>query len=201
MTICVLVRHGETTYNVEGRINGDPEIRVPLSARGREEAAELARQIAHVAIEVCVHTRFPRTLETAQIGLGARSGGVPLVCEPLLDDIDAGNLEGRPMRELGAWIQAHGPDDPYPGGESLHDAARRFAQGFRRLAVRPERIVLAVCHELPIRFALNAAAGSANLEQPEHQITNATHYLFEQATLVAATEGIERLVDRHTSAQ
>lgn len=201
MTICILVRHGETTFNVEGRINGDPEIRVPLSARGREEAAQLARQIAHVAVEVCVHTRFPRTLETAQIGLGARSGGVPLVCEPLLDDIDAGNLEGRPMRELGAWTQAHGPDDPIPGGESLHDAARRFAKGFRRLAVRPERIVLAVCHELPIRFALNAAAGSANLEQPEHQIANATPYLFEQATLVVAAEGIERLVDRHTSAR
>ena len=201
MTLCILVRHGETTFNVEGRINGDPKIRVPLSARGREEAAELARQIAHVAIEVCVHTRFPRTLETAQIGLGARSGGVPLVCEPLLDDIDAGNLEGRPMREFGAWIQAHGPDDPYPGGESLHDAARRFAKGFRRLAVRPERIVLAACHELPIRFALNAAAGSASLQQPEHQITNATPYLFDQATLAVAADGIERLVDRHTSAQ
>ena len=201
MTICILVRHGETTYNVEGRINGDPEIRVLLSAQGREEAGELARQIAHVAIDVCVHTRFPRTLETAQIGLGARSGEVPLVCEPLLDDIDAGNLEGRPMKELGAWIQAHGPDDPYPGGESLHDAARRFAKGFRRLAARPERIVLAVCHELPVRFALNAAAGSANLEQPEHEIMNATPYLFEQATLVAAAEGIERVVDRHTSNQ
>ena len=201
MTICILVRHGETTFNVEGRINGDPEIRVPLSARGREEAAELARHIALVRIDVCVHTRFPRTLETAQIGLGARADRVPLVCEALLDDIDAGDLEGQPVRELGAWIQAHGPDDPYPGGESLHDAARRFAKGLRRLATRPERVVLAVCHELPIRFALNAASGSANLDQPEHQIANATPYLFEQATLEIAAEGIERLVDRHASAQ
>src|ERR1700736_6202276 len=149
MTICMLVRHGETTFNVEGRINGDPDILVPLSARGREEAAELGRHIAHVRIEVCVHTRFPRTIETAQIALGARPGRVPLLCEALLDDINAGDLEGQPMRELGAWIQGHGPDDPYPGGESLHDAARRFAKGLRRLAARPERVVLAVCHELP----------------------------------------------------
>ena len=99
MTICILVRHGETTFNVEGRINGDPEIRVPLSARGREEAAQLARHIAHVRIDVCVHTRFPRTLETAQIGLGARAGQVPLVCEALLDDINAG--ERTQMR--GKW--------------------------------------------------------------------------------------------------
>src|ERR1019366_7015125 len=106
------------------RAHGDPKIRVPLSARGREEAPQLARHIAHVRIDVCVHTRFPRTLETAQIGLGARADRVPLVCEALLDDIDAGDLEGQPMRELGAWIEAHGPDDPYPGGKSLHDAAR-----------------------------------------------------------------------------
>jgi len=117
-----------------------------------------------------------------------------LVCEALLDDINAGTLEGQPMTELGAWIEAHGPDDAFPGGESLHDAARRFARGLRSLAARPERVVLAVCHELPIRFALNAASGSTNLDQPEHQIANATPYLFEQATLELAAEGIERLV-------
>jgi hypothetical protein len=58
-----------------------------------------------------------------------------------------------------------------------------------------------VCHELPIRFALNAASGSASLDQPEHQIANATPYLFEQPTLELAAAGIERLVDRHPSAQ
>jgi broad specificity phosphatase PhoE len=200
MTICILVRHGETTFNVQGRINGDPAILVPLSARGREEAAQLARHIAHVRIEVCVHTRFPRTLETAQIGLGARAGRVPLVREALLDDINAGDLEGQPMRELGAWIGAHGPDQAFPGGESMNDAARRFADGLRGLAARRERIVLVVCHELPIRFALNAASGSAHLDRPEHQIANASPYLFEPATLELAAEGIERLVGRQASA-
>jgi broad specificity phosphatase PhoE len=199
MAICILVRHGETTFNVEGRINGDPAILVPLSARGREEAAQLARHIAHIRIEVCVHTRFPRTLETAQIGLGARADRVPMVCEALLDDINAGDLEGRPMTELGALIEAHGPEAAFPGGESLHDAARRFAKGFRNLAARPERAMLAVCHELPIRFALNGASGSTNLDQPEHQRANATPYVFEPATPEIAAAGIERLVAPETS--
>jgi broad specificity phosphatase PhoE len=123
-----------------------------------------------------------------------------MVCEALLDDINAGDLEGQPMRELGAWIEAHGPDDAFPGGESLHDAARRFAEGLRSLAARPEGVVLAVSHELPIRFALNAASGSANLDRPEHEIANATPYLFEQGTLDLAAEGIERLVGREGSA-
>jgi broad specificity phosphatase PhoE len=77
MTICILVRHGETTFNVEGRINGDPSIPVPLNGRGREEATQLARHIAHVRIDVCVHTRFQRTLETARLGLGARTRRSP----------------------------------------------------------------------------------------------------------------------------
>lgn len=199
MTLCILVRHGETTYNVEGRINGDPAILVLLSVRGREEAARLARHIAHVHIDVCVHTRFPRTLETAQIGLGARAGAVPFVCEPLLDDIDAGDLEGQPMSELGGWIRTHGRAAPFPGGESLNDAASRFAKGLRKLAARPESVVLAVCHELPIRFALNAASGSRDLEDPEHEIANASPYLFEPATLELAAKGIEALAGRQAT--
>lgn len=76
----------------------------------------------------------------------------------------------------------------------MHDAARRFSRGFRALAARPEEVVLAVCHELPIRFAVNAASGSPSLGRPEHQIANATPYLFEAATLERAADGIERVV-------
>ena len=79
------------------------------------------------------------------------------------------------------------------------EPARRSAplrQRPSRLAARPERVVLAVCHELPIRFALNAASGSANLDRPEHKIANATPYLFEQAALDLAAEGIERSAAR-----
>jgi broad specificity phosphatase PhoE len=96
--VVVASRVGEQQQRLAERVELEllcsPTRLVPLSARGREEAAQLARHIAHVRIDVCVHTRFPRTLETAQIGLGARAGQVPLVCEALLDDIDAGDLEG-----------------------------------------------------------------------------------------------------------
>lgn len=43
----ILVRDAESTYNVEKRIDGDPAIPVPLNARGRAEAADLALHIAH----------------------------------------------------------------------------------------------------------------------------------------------------------
>ncbi|MGI8863934.1 MAG: histidine phosphatase family protein [Solirubrobacteraceae bacterium] len=193
MGLCILVRHGESLYNVEKRINGDPAIEVPLSDHGREEAGRLALHLAHVRIDVCVHTRFLRTIETARLGLGDRVDSGPFVCEPLLDDINAGELEGRPIGDFSTWTAAHGPDAPFPGGgESVHDAATRFARGYRALAARPESVVLAVCHELPIRFALNAAAGAVDLEWPKHRVANADPYLFEHAALERAANTIER---------
>jgi len=58
--------------------------------------------------------------------------------------------------------------------------------------------VLAVCHELPIRLALNAAAGTADLQRPKHRIANADPYLFEHAALERAADTIEQL--RHPGA-
>jgi hypothetical protein len=48
-----------------------------------------------------------------------------------------------------------------------------------------------VCHEIPIRYALNAAAGSDELDAPAHDIPNATPYLFDPAALAAAAERID----------
>jgi broad specificity phosphatase PhoE len=53
--------------------------------------------------------------------------------------------------------------------------------------------VLVVTHEIPIRYALNAADGSDDLDGPEHSIGNATPYLFDDGGLDRAVEGIERI--------
>jgi probable phosphoglycerate mutase len=187
----VLVRHAHSTLNVEGRVNGDPEVQVPLTEQGREEAARLGHQLAQLPIELCVHTRFGRTRETADAILGERD--VPRLEEPLLDDIDVGELEGVTIDEYRAWKRAHGRADAFPGGESLDDAARRYARAFRGLLERPESSLLVVCHEIPIRYALNAAARSDELDGPEHLIPNATPYLFDEAALERGVTQIERI--------
>ena len=188
----VVTRHAHSTLNVEGRINGDPGVPVPLTPEGREEAARLGHQLAELPLDLCVHTRFPRTLETARCILGGRQ--VPLLEEPLLDDIDVGDLEGRAVADYRAWKTAHARADSFPGGESLDDAARRYAQAFHRLLARGERTTLVVCHEIPIRYALNGAAGSGDLDAPEHLIPNATPYLFDESSLARAAERIDALV-------
>ena len=192
MRAFVLCRHGESQLNIERRVNGDPAVPVALTERGREEAGRLGEQVAHLALDVCVHTRFPRTRETAEIALADRDD-VPLAVEPLLDDIDVGDLEGELVETYRAWKHGNARDVPFPGGESLDDAARRYAAGFTRLLDSPWRSALVVCHEIPVRYALNGAAGSDSLDGPAHEIANAVPYLFDEKALERTVRGIGRL--------
>jgi probable phosphoglycerate mutase len=189
----VFARHGESTLNLERRVNGDPGVPVRLTERGEEEARTLGEQVAQLPFDACVHTRFPRTHETAAIALAERED-IPLVVEPLLDDIDIGELEGERIEDYREWKHGHTRDVPFPGGESLDDAARRYAQAFGKLMASQWGSVLVVCHEIPIRYALNASAGSASLDGPAHEIANAVPYLFDEGALERAVRGIERLV-------
>jgi broad specificity phosphatase PhoE len=189
----VIARHGESTLNHERRVNGDPSVPVALTAKGRDEARLLSQQLAHVPIEVCVHSRFGRTIETAEIALAGRAA--PFETEPLLDDIYIGELEGQTLDEYRAWKQAHTWNDAFPGGESLNDAALRYARAYRKLLERPESRILVVTHEIPLRYAINAADGSDDLDGPTHQLANATPYLFDENALARAAAQIERLAN------
>jgi broad specificity phosphatase PhoE len=188
----VIARHGESTLNSENRVNGDPNVPVHLTEKGRDEARLLGQQLAHVPIDVCVHTPFSRTRETAEIALAGRD--VPFEEVPELGDIDIGELEGKTVEDYRAWKREHTRSDPFPGGESLDDAARRYADGYERLLQRPEARILIVTHEIPLRYAINAAGGSDELDGPAHQLANATAYLFDGAALTRAVAQIRRLI-------
>jgi len=187
----VLVRHGQSELNVTRRVNGDPAVAVELTPQGEAEAAGLALQLAGIELDLCVHTRFGRSRATAELAVAGRP--VPLEVEPLLDDIDVGELEGRTIDDYRAWKREHTRGDPFPGGESLDDAARRYADAYARLLARPERRIIVVCHEIPVRYAINAATGSDDLDAPAHDIGNCIPHLFDEAGLRRAVDGIRRL--------
>lgn len=146
-----------------------------------------------------MHTRFGRTRETAEIAVGGRR--VAFHEEPLLDDVAVGDLEGLPIDDYRAWKRAHARADAFPGGESLDAAALRYARAFRALGGRPEQAVLVVCHEIPVRYALNAAGGSDELDAPMHDIANATPYLFDAPALERAAARIEKLTSHAANAR
>jgi broad specificity phosphatase PhoE len=189
--VFVLARHGHSVLNDEHRVNGDPSVDVPLTEKGRDAARLLGLQLANIPFELCVVTRFPRTRETAAIALAGRD--VPVEVEPLLDDVRVGDLEGCSIEDYRAWKARHVRADAFPGGESLDEAALRYAEGFRRLLARTARAILVVCHEIPLRYAVNAAAGSDDLDAPVHNIPNATPFLFQREALERAAARVEAL--------
>ena len=179
MQTLLLARHGQSLFNIDGIVNGDPARDRGLSPLGAREAGNLAGQLAGIAIDLCVTSEFPRAKETARLALGERVDDIAMVVDADLNDVRIGDLEGESLDTYHAWKHAHPPGTPFPGGETLGDAARRYADALERLHARPEGTVLCVCHEIPVRYAVNAALGSDKLDGPVHDIANATLYVFD----------------------
>jgi 6-phosphofructo-2-kinase/fructose-2,6-biphosphatase 2 len=142
-------RHGESAYNVSGKIGGD----APLSPRGEQYAAMLPRLIADVmgAGPLTVWTStLQRTIQTA----GALP--YPKLTWKSLDELDAGVCDGMTYEE----IEAAYPDDfanrdedkynyRYRGGESYRDVVVRLEPVIMELE-RQENILI-ICHQAILR--------------------------------------------------
>jgi probable phosphoglycerate mutase len=185
MRLLLLARHGQSLFNVDHVVNGDPRLDRGLSPLGIEEAQKLHGQVAGVTVDLCVVSEFPRAQQTAQLALAGRDD-ILWEVDRDLNDIRIGELEGRTLEEYRAWKHAHAHSEPFPGGESLDAAARRYAAAYERLLQRDEDTILCVCHEIPVRYAINAAGGSDDLDGPIHAIANATPYVFDAAGLERA---------------
>jgi broad specificity phosphatase PhoE len=105
MRLFVLVRHAESSANVARVVSSERHRAVPLSSRGRAQARELGTQLANVGIELAVATRFLRTRQTVELALHGRS--VPVLIEPQLDEIDAGDYDGATIDDYRSWRAAH----------------------------------------------------------------------------------------------
>lgn len=192
MRVLLLARHGQSVFNVDGVVNGDPRLDRGLSRLGEDEARKLEAQVRAIAIDLCVTSEFPRAQQTAHLALGTRATTTPTEIDADLNDIRIGDLEGRTLDDYRTWKHAHTRADRFPHGESLDEAARRYANAFARIADRAEATILCVCHEIPVRYAVNAAAGSDDLDAPLHDVANATPYVFDETGLRRAVANLRR---------
>jgi probable phosphoglycerate mutase len=191
MRLFLVVRHGQSLFNVDKLVNGDPALDRGLSEQGIEEAQQLAGQIAALPLELVAVSPFPRALQTANIALDGRD--VPHLVDPELGDVRIGELEGSTLDEYRAAPAHSNRKERFPGGESLDEAALRYAGVCERLIAREERTILVVCHEIPVRYLVNAAGGSDELNGPLRFVANATPYLFDEESLGRAAARIREL--------
>ena len=188
MRLFLLVRHGQSLFNIDNVVNGDPALDRGLSEQGIVEAERLGGQIAGLPIDLVAVSPFPRALQTANIALAGRE--VPHLVDDDLGDVRIGELEGATLEAYRAAPAHANRKERFPGGESLDEAALRFVAAFERLLARAERTTLVVCHEIPVRYAINAAGGSRDLNGPLRSVANATPYVFDEAAL---SRGVERI--------
>lgn len=85
-----VIRHGETYWNVQRRMQG--QVNIPLNERGREQAIKARELLRDIPFDICYSSPLKRSLETARLVLADRK--VPIVVEPLLIEQSYGISEG-----------------------------------------------------------------------------------------------------------
>jgi broad specificity phosphatase PhoE len=159
----ILVRHGESTGNAEGRLLG--RIDAPLTDRGRAQARALAPSVAG-AVRL-VSSPLERARETAE----ELHTGLPVEVDDRWVELDYGEYDGRPLASVPPELWARWRTDPDfrpPGGESLREAGERVRSACEELfasdgeGARGEGAVVVVSHVSPIKAATCWALGTGD---------------------------------------
>ena len=128
-----IVRHGETEWNAQGRIQGHSDI--PLSDNGRAQAQSVARRLSGIPFSVAYASDISRTHETAQIILGATAPA--LHTTPQLREYSKGVFEGLTVDEYARQY----PDQYQASLQNDLDFAPTGGETIRETSIRMSRFV------------------------------------------------------------
>jgi probable phosphoglycerate mutase len=169
MTTLILVRHGETDWNRDGRWQGHAD--APLNERGREQARTLADELAGEHVGAVYSSDLSRARETAAII--AERLGREVSLDARLREVHVGRWSGLTMEEIetrfpgdvARW-RASAADHAFGDGETYAAMSQRVVAAVEEIAARHvgEQIVV-VLHGGPIRALLAHAAGITYDEQ------------------------------------
>ena len=168
-TRILAIRHGETAWNVDTRIQG--QLDIPLNATGRWQAAQLARAVADDGLTAVYTSDLLRAHETAQaVGQGA---GLPLVADRGLRERAFGVFQGHTFAEIeAAWPEAavrwrkRDPGFGPEGGEVLTQFYDRCISTVTRLAAAHPGETIAVVAHGGVLDCLYRAATRIDLQAP-----------------------------------
>lgn len=160
-----VVRHGESTWNADGRYQGQAD--VPLSGVGVLQASTLAERLTGMHFDAVYSSDLLRASQTAQI-VAERLAGQPQVqLDPGLREINVGELSGLLRSEIQerypeymSALHADSWGTRRPGGESMADLFERCGNIFDCYrAAHPGQKVLVFTHGGVVRVAVGLALG------------------------------------------
>ena len=147
----LLIRHGETAYNVQGIIYGHAQI--PLNERGQAQAHRLGQRLKQHHIRAVYSSDLIRAMHTAEAILAHHT--IPLVTDVALRELDVGEWEHKSVPD----VQQHAAERYqqscaapgqmiYPGGESHQMLQHRVMQAINRYVALHQEIdiICIVCH-------------------------------------------------------
>ncbi len=165
MTEIILVRHGETEWNVEEIFRG--RIDIGLNETGMKQAELLAEYLSDVKIDAIYSSPVKRALQTAEMIAGYHQLDVEIT--PGLIDLDCGEWQGLPHQEVrdkyqelyADWVNR--PDKvKMPSGEGLDDVRKRATRVIDNVIARFQGKVVLVSHRVVNKVLICALLGLGN---------------------------------------
>ena len=151
----ILVRHGQSLWNLENRFTG--WVDVPLTKQGEEEALRAGDKLKTIQFDVAYTSALTRAQRTCQLILQASGRDyTPVIRDQALNERHYGDLQGMNKDDMRAqfgeeqvkiWRRSY--DVPPPGGEALKNTAERTVPFFDRCImgdIRQGKSVLVVAH-------------------------------------------------------
>jgi len=165
-TRIIAVRHGETSWNVDARIQGQTD--VGLNDTGRRQAQRVGRALAGEPISAVYSSDLERAHETAQSI--AQVAGIPVIPHEGLRERSFGMFEGKTFDEIHQtwpdqaqnWRKRIPEWQPPEGGESLLELRARVTRTLEELASRhPGQQIVVVAHGGVLDALYRVATGQA----------------------------------------
>ncbi|MDR1025858.1 MAG: histidine phosphatase family protein [Lactobacillus sp.] len=154
-----LFRHGQTSYNVENRVQGRIKGSM-LTGKGREQAVEVGKKLKDKGIEVIHSSPLPRAVASAEIV--AEALGVKVVVDEGLTETSFGIIEGMIEKDARAeygdvfakWSGEYPEcmDVCFEGGETKRQTYERILSVLENITQKKERIIGIAAHSGVIRY-------------------------------------------------
>lgn len=188
MAKLILLRHGQSTWNLENRFTG--WVDVPLTEQGKREAADAGRLLRDIQIDLVFTSVLQRAIDTTTIALkAAGQEDVPIFYDQAINERMYGDLQGKNKAETAAefgeaqvklWRRSY--DIAPPNGESLKDTAARALPYFLNVIlpeVKAGKNVLVSAHGNSLRAIVMHLDGLTKEQVLELNIPNGVPIVYE----------------------
>ncbi len=186
MSTLILLRHGQSQWNLENRFTGWTD--VPLTPSGEQDAASAAAVLKDFTIDLAFTSRLQRASRTLDIMLAALGQHPPIERDSALNERHYGDLQGLDKGETAAkygadqvklWRRSYAT--PPPNGESMQDCARRTLPFFLQYVfphVVAGKTVIISAHGNSLRPIVKQLRGLSDEEAAALEFEFSTPYVF-----------------------